>query len=147
MIQEEKQILLIDLYARAPYKVHCRVFNLNGSIKENDDVLYGVIGDNVMTLKSDKDECLMYYQIKPYLRSMFSMTEEEKMEFTKLFDKWHDDELFDYIEEGVDFSIWKHKGISAVVFDWLNKKMFDYRGLIPRGLALEASKDMYAIKN
>jgi len=74
MTQEEKDLLLKDICARLPYKPHCRVFRLNGDIKENDDILYGVIGDNVMTLKSDKDECLMYYQIKPYLRQMSSMT-------------------------------------------------------------------------
>ena len=31
------------------------------------------------------------------------------------------------------------------VFSWLNKKMFDYRGLIPMGLALCAPEDMYKI--
>jgi hypothetical protein len=31
----------------------------------------------------------------------------------------------------------------AKVTDWLNKKMFDYRGLIPMGLALEAPEGMY----
>ena len=29
------------------------------------------------------------------------------------------------------------------VFDWLNKKMFDYRGLIPAGLALETPEGIY----
>lgn len=82
-------------------------------------------------------------EVKPYLRPMESMTEEERMGFTKLFDKWHDDELFDYIEEGAEFSIWKHKGISPVVFDWLNANHFDYRGLIEKGLALEAPEEMY----
>ena len=80
---------------------------------------------------------------KMYLRPMSSMTEEERMEFAKLFSKWHDDELFDYIEEGVDFSIWKHKGMSPVVFYWLNSHHFDYLGLIPRGLALVAKENMY----
>ena len=54
---------------------------------------------------------------------MSSMTEEEKEErkmYTLVCGGWTD--------EG---------------FDWLNKKMFDYRGLIPMGLALETPKDMY----
>ena len=126
MTKEERELLLRDLCARLTYRVHCRVFKLNGDIKENDDVLYGVIGDNVMTLKSDKDECLMYYQIKPYLRPMSSMTEEEKEDYNSKF-------------EGRDFSWEIYYGST----DWLNAHHFDYRGLIEKGLALEAPKGMY----
>lgn len=133
MIQKEKQLLLKDLCARLPHKLHCRVFRLNGDIKENDDILYGVIGDNVVTLKSDKDECLMYYQIKPYLRLMSSMTEEEKMHF------WC---LNHNPNTGVDFMT--H---APELIDWLNSKYFDYRGLIPMGLALPATKEMYKIES
>jgi hypothetical protein len=32
---------------------------------------------------------------------------------------------------------------SYIITDWLNAHHFDYRGLIPMGLALEAPKDMY----
>lgn len=32
------------------------------------------------------------------------------------------------------------------LFDWLNKKMFDYRGLIPKGLAEIAPEGMYELK-
>jgi hypothetical protein len=28
-----------------------------------------------------------------------------------------------------------------VKYDWLNKKVFDYRGLIPKGLAIEVTKE------
>lgn len=127
MTQEDKKLLLKDLGARLQYKLHCRVFKLNGDIKENDDILYGVIGDNVITLKSDEDECLMYYQIKPYLRPMSSMTEEEYENFRKTF-KWLDESIFE----------WTYKS-----YDWLNEHHFDYRGLIPMGLALEALENMY----
>ena len=130
MTQEEKQLLLQDLCARLPYGVKANIPLVDG-----DERIYTVSFDDM------KDFIEGYLNIKPCLRPMSSMTEEESMEFTKLFDKWNDDELFDYIEEGVEFSIWKHKGISAVVFDWLNKKMFDYRGLIEKGLALEAPEN------
>ncbi len=131
MTQEEKNLLLQDLCARLQYKPHCRVFKLNGDIKENDDVLYGVIGDNVITLKSDKDECLMYYQIKPYLRPMSSMTEEEYKEWRYLYLPLpHDNEATETQRR----------------IDWLNAHHFDYRGLIPMGLALEAPEDMYKTK-
>lgn len=119
--------MLKDLCGRLRYKPHCCVFKLNGDIKENDDVLYGVIGDNVMTLKSDKDECLMYYQIKPYLRSPENLNEEEK-------DYWHK------LQRGL-----KLGGNINLMIDFYHSHHIDYRGLIPTGLALEATKDMYNI--
>ena len=126
MTQKDKDLLLKDLCARLQYKVHCRVFKLNEDIKENDDILYGVVGDNVITLKSDKDECLMYYQVKPYLRPISSMTEEEKETYKMFFDE---DGL---LNTSID-----------VYLDWLLEGHFDYRGLIHKGLALEAPDGMY----
>lgn len=129
MTQEEKELLLKDLCARLSYKLHCRVFKLNKDIKENDDILYGVIGDNVITLKSDKDECLMYYQIKPYLRPMSSMTKEEKEEERKLW----------------DIVTTTRNDLHYLYTDFLVSHHFDYRGLIEKGLALEAPEGMYKI--
>ena len=60
---------------------------------------------------------------KPYLRPMSSMTEEEREKYES------------YIE----------KGYFIDCFDWLNAHHFDYRGLIEKGLALEAPVDMYKI--
>lgn len=146
MTQEDKELLLKDLCSRLSYKVHCRVFKLNGDIKENNDVLYGVIGDNVMTLKSDKDECLMYYQIKPYLRPLSSMMQGEWEEMTALIYPYgrvnlnNKNELLLWLSvEGNDMPIM----LMNNVFSWLDKNMFDYRGLIPLRLALEAPEDMY----
>lgn len=58
---------------------------------------------------------------KPYLRPMSSMTEEEKEELRIL--KW--------------------TKLEHHTVDWLNACHFDYRGLIPMGLALEAKEGMY----
>lgn len=137
MTQKDKELLLKDLSARLSCKLHCRVFKLNEDIKENDDILYGVIGDNVVTLKSDKDECLMYYQIKPYLRPMSSMTDEEKVEIQDLYHQ-NTQEVF---KDPSEIRGYRFYDISVV--DWLNAHRFDYRGLIEKGLALEAPEDMY----
>ena len=148
MTQEDKKLLFKDLCARLQYKPHCRVFKLNEDIKENDDVLYGVIGDNVMTLKSNKDECLMYYQIKPYLRPMSSMTLDE-LDDCVTNDGLRDIPCPNYKgskeeceQQRLEHSIKVFKTDGYRV-DWLNKNMFDYRGLIPMGLALEAPEGMY----
>lgn len=127
MTQEEKELLLKDLGARLQYKLRCCVFKLNGDIKENDDILYGVIGDSVVTLKSNEDECLMYYQIKPYLRSPKNLNDDEKDYWNKL---QHNLKLGGNINLMVDFYHSHH---------------IDYRGLIPMGLAFEATEDMYKL--
>lgn len=134
MTQEEKELLLKDLGARLQYKLHCRVFKLNEDIKEDDDILYGIIGNIVITLKSDKDECLMYYQIKPYLRPMSSMTEEERDEYTDI----KKGECYGCVLTGKG-----DPNTEFLLVDWLNAHHFDYRGLIEKGLALEAPEDMY----
>ena len=128
MTKEDKELLLKDLSGRLQYGVHCRVFKLNKTIKEDDDILYGIIGDNVITLKSNEDECLMHYQIKPYLRPMSSMTEKEREEYLGTFIELPNEEYL-------------LKTLRTI--DWLNKHHFDYRNLIQMGLALEAPKDMY----
>lgn len=58
--------------------------------------------------------------IKPYLRPMSSMTEEEKL-------------MYEGLMIGID-------NISYMldVTDWLNSHHFDYRGLIERELAINA---------
>lgn len=126
MTQEDKELLLRDLCARLPYGVHCCVLNLSKTIKEDDDILYGVIGDNVITLKFNEDDCLMYYQIKPYLRPISSITEEERAERISILWK-----LEGHVDEDVTY---KYQ-------DWLNKNHFDYRALIPKGLAIAVTNE------
>ena len=141
---EDKQLLLKDLCARLPYDVMvdyesniCILNEIDPACKDIDYITVRIQDvERLMCAKS-----VMIENIKPYLRPMSSMTEEERKEFTKLFCKWHDDELFDYIEEGTEFSIWKHKGISPVVFDWLNAHHFDYRGLLEKGLAIAVTEE------
>lgn len=139
MTQEEKQLLLKDLCARLPYGVICHyncVIPIEGRElrKANcKDVLRGVVPtpdkhigfmvglDKVNALEGD---------IKPYLRPMSSMTEEEKTEYATIIVK--------EAEQAVESFTFGIDGI-----DWLNAHHFDYRGLIEKGLALEAPEGMY----
>ena len=67
---------------------------------------------------------------------MSSMTKKEQNEY---------DLFFSYGEHGWDeYTI--EKEVPSIV-DWLNSHHFDYRGLIEKGLALEAPDGMYDIKN
>jgi len=126
MAQEEKQLLLKDLCARLLYGViYHRNDGANIELREID-IKNGTLNytDNIVVR-----EC------KPYLRPMSSMTEEEKKERDfycgyKPYDKnIGESYLTEY--DMPDY------------LDWLNAHHFDYRGLIPMGLALEATPGMY----
>lgn len=151
MTQKDKELLLKDLCARVPYGVHCCVYNMNGSLRIEDDVIYYCADVNVVTYNSSEDECFMLWQIKPYLRPMSSMTEKEKEEIAFIRDrdfqsvrKWFNDE-----------SIKETGNVCPVTcgeVDYCNKKHFDYRTddegktMIEKGLALEAPEGMYNTK-
>ena len=135
MKQEDKQLLLQDLCARIPYGVKI-FYSTTVPIAE------------LKTINTEKGICIAYdcsqwyrhskwhiENIKPYLRSMSSMTEEEEEEFVSFTDT-----MFRY---GKDNNLCCFP-LDAI--DWLNKNHFDYRGLIEKGLALEAPEGMYNIK-
>ena len=90
---------------------------------------------------------------------MSSMTDEEKKELLTLLVGEDSISYFKIENNGIintDENIqfgrnWQYHWINfsneniSLYVDWLNKHHFDYRGLIPRGLALEAPNDMYKI--
>ena len=124
MTQKDKELLLKDLCARLPYKVKCCIYNFGEDIvRIKEDVLWSVQGDNILTLKScvEKGEAYMYHQIKPYLFPLSSMTDGQKSQLNFCLTR---------IKFAYDASL---------IIDWLNKNHFDYRGLIERGLAIDAT--------
>lgn len=131
--QKEKELLLRDLSARLPYGVVCKGVTVDINVVkdeyENREVegLLTNIGYDYCTL-GIMTECELN-TIKPYLRPMSSMTEEEKKTYEMFF---NEDGL---LNTSID-----------TYLDWLLENHFDYRGLIPKGLAIEATEDMYNIK-
>ena len=138
MTQEDKELLLKDLSSRLPYGVKFKTTATHTeTLRSMGFENYGLIPINLFYKKPE------FYLInefgrleyKPYLRPMSSMTEDENKE----------------AKENGCIIYWdtspEDKGLLVIAsprgFDWLNKKMFDYRGLIEKGLALEAPKDMY----
>lgn len=112
----DKELLYRDLFARLPYGIF-----VEDNIVSTEPVIYTM------------DFHPNYFNCKPYLRPMSSMTEEEYENFRKTV-KWFerfDKPTFEWTYES---------------YDWLNAHHFDYRGLLERGLALEAPEDMYTKK-
>lgn len=96
----------------------------------------------------DFDEYIRIEDVKLYLRPMSSMTEEEKADLEK-FSKQELDKYADAVLNHADKDTVRVSQIALMYkdIDWYTKKHFDYRGLIPMGLALPAPKNMYNDKN
>ncbi len=142
MTQKEKQLLFKDLCGRLPH-------NVIVGTEDGDEFLIGIEYGESFLDKDTVDKTPQFTtekfggqrfvrdieEIKLYLRPLSSMTEEEINEFVQIRER--------VLEIGEK----KYTCIlSLEQVDWLNKNHFDYRGLIPMGLALEASEDMYKTK-
>lgn len=129
MIQEDKNLLLKDLCARLPYGVIAKVEEWNGYM---DRKLEGFSYGYFHTSETDYD----VDEVMPYLRPMSSMTKNEKKEFDKLMNLVEERCINAYGKGGYTLAF-------TDLNDWLNAHHFDYRGLIEKGLALEAPEGMY----
>ena len=143
MKQKDKELLLKDLCARVSHHVRVKVWLKDGTTEEG-----------ILDLEHNYGDVLrdaFYYNkivdIKPYLRPMSSMTEEEKEELSHLLPKdWsvEIDKLNNFYFD-MSPSIFMEIDAFLNIIDWLNAHHFDYRGLIEKGLALEAPKGMYKL--
>lgn len=129
MTQEDRELLLKDLNAR----LHCRVKVTTANPAVKLGVISGIsIKGNISVETKDADIVFDCTEVKPYLRPMSDMTEEEVNEFERITDN--------LLENGTSEEVW------STVIDWLNAHHFDYRGLIEKGLALRAPDGTYNIR-
>lgn len=119
MTQEDKDLLFKDLCARLPYHPRVKVWLKDGTTEEGALDLEHNYGDVLRDA--------FYYnkivKIKPYLFPMSSMTETQKNEYQYITERWMYDSSYSISDS----------------IDWLNKNHFDYRGLIEKSLALDAT--------
>ena len=140
MTQEEKELLLKDLCARLPYEIKCQIDFDNENVaylgieRYRDDIIVSVCIETEEIGLYEESAFLYPGDIKPYLRPMSSMTEEERQELSSLV---NDDKL---LTGDPGKTVCLHCG---VVIDFHNSHYLDWRGLIPMGLALEAPEGMY----
>ena len=156
----DRQILLEDLCGRVPFDTIVQVgdkddnkrHTRNCYIRSVDTFGYDVVVDDYI------NDLLEIEDVKPYLRPLSSMTEEEKQDLLfKVLGSENNAKRFKVTDKGEIVNI-KDKKVSLydltwVTFNpttvtsyisWCNKNHFDYRGLIQMGLALEAPADMYS---
>ena len=122
MIQEYKELLIKDICARLPYNVICQVeFEENGKYNSKVMLLSGIFTDEAYF--TTKGGSIYSNEYKPYLFHLSSMTEEQKQEYQHITERWMYDSSYSISDS----------------IDWLNKNHFDYRGLIDKSLALDAT--------
>ena len=128
MTQEDKQLLLQDLCARLPYGVKIELtWRIMG---EGTYINTTLEPDHIAQLLNDEDSVI---EIKPYLRPLLSMTEEE---YDDMFQQFYSSQEEFFRNCSNTDTIRKIIAYDMVKYDWLNKKMFDYRGLIPKNQAI-----------
>ena len=133
MTQEQKDLLLKDLCARLPYGVKvqidlqsniyppitCKVCNIEFTETEGSFIEVETSPDTYNEFRE--------FLCKPYLFPLSSMTEEEENEYRGIDNKSYCCPM-----------ALAHIPASNRI-DWMNKHHFDYRGLIPMGLAKDAT--------
>ena len=113
MTIEERKLLLKDLCYRSPYNVIIYIIGIGNKVL------------NYIDLEDEFVNCAPLETIRPYLRSMSNMTDDEKTE------------LFQLMGNGTDIQR----------IDFYNSHYFDYRCLIDKNLEIEAPEKLYLSKN
>lgn len=136
---KDKELFLKDLCARLPYgvKVDCKwktpaPNNTYGMICTLDSFLL----DQIYNVD---DVDVPFDEFKPYLFPLSSMTEEQKRELKDLLSQETKIliEQFKNNDCGIDEG--KYHFIKDLELDWLLENHFDFRGLIPKNLANDAT--------
>lgn len=135
MKKEDKELLIRDLCSRLPYQVFCKVEDEVEPLQ----LLAIDIKNSAMSFQKGMIVLLWDELPKPYLRPLSDMTEEEQMELSAQIVKLTVEHIED---ETVGFNVKAAKS-SAFEIDFYNSHHLDYNGLIPMGLAIEATKEMY----
>ena len=132
MIKQDQELLLRDLCARLPYNAIVDysynvfdVYNGNHVFHNSKCILTCSLLDVFISPRqNEKGE-----YIKPYLFPLSSMTEEQEKEF---------DQLIELELKAINNEI-DHTHATAFEADFYNKYHFDWRGLIEKGLAIDAT--------
>ena len=136
--EEKKDLLFRDLCARVPYGVKVQYMN-NIFVIDYVSPMYGEV-----KLDIPDNWTVGVSEVKPYLFPFSSITDEQKSELNKKFTvqfsgnnvysiHYHSEGYWDTTDLELDFQDW------LWFINWCYKNHFDIYGLIPMGLALDAT--------
>ena len=142
MTQEEKDLLLKDLCARLDTNLVCSIYRTDDEgVGYRDEILHGYCKGDIWYEFYFREDCSISIdnvsKIKPYLLPLSSMSDEQKKEYNLLCDfsptsYYHCDGCGNIVEDTALFD-------NFTSIDYLIANHFDYRGLIPMGLAIDAT--------
>ena len=126
--QEDKMLLIKDLSSRLPYAVHVQhISGVSGILHdisihhkydENDNICDAICYTDFL----EDGNNITIEHFKPYLFPLSSMTEKQEKEYNNL--NCYELGCFPHTEEALDYLIKNH---------------FDYRNLIDKNLAIDAT--------
>ena len=133
MKQEDRELLFIDLCGRVPYEV---IVCIDGTTNVK---LASVSYWEEVEVQDGSRYLYDISDIKPYLFPLSSMTEEQREEFLNI----QTEERQILLNALIEYKYGKYDKTPIIApykqIEWLNKNHFDYRGLIERGLAIDAT--------
>ena len=148
MTQEDKELLLKDLCARLDTNLVCSIYRTDDEgVGYRDEILHGYCKGDIWYEFYFREDCSIgidnVSKIKPYLFPFSSITDEQKSELNKKFTvqfsgnnvysiHYHSEGYWDTDLE-LDLQDW------LWFINWCYKNHFDIYGLIPMGLALDAT--------
>ena len=153
MTQEDKELLIKDICARLDTNLVCSIYRTDDEgVGYRDEILHGYCKGDIWYEFYFREDCSIgidnVSKIKPYLFPLSSMTEEMIEEFNNLFNS-----SFQYFNQGVISAsrVWdKNEPVfvgeleCSKLIDWFNAHHIDYRGLIEKGFAIDATdKNIY----
>ena len=125
-MKDDRDLLFIDICARLKYKVKAKYqcFHIHS--------VQGLTNDGLVVLRNETNKLITtdIKNIRLFLFPLSSMTEKQSKELEEI-----DPEFYSLIRE--DGNIYVSMDIRG--YDWLNKNHFDNRGLIQKGLAIDAT--------
>ena len=136
LLNSDKELLLKDLCGRLPYKVKVKYYDSEDE-RDSIDVVEGI--EDIYSTNPKfyiSQYALTIGKFKPYLFPLSSLKDEQKEELVRKRLGYYQ------VLKGVGRIFFFEKGYE--VYDWVNEHHFDYRGLINKGLAIDASnKNIY----
>ena len=132
MTQEQKNLLMKDLCARLPYGVKISIDDDFPIVLNQISYSDGYVGKN--------NECysLDHFVIKPYLFPLSSMTVEQEKELNKIYSD-EADLIAEHLKSDISGNVHTHRFNHHLSLNWYLKNHFDINGLIPMGLANDAT--------
>lgn len=148
MTQEQKELLIKDLCARLNTNLVCSIYRIDDyGVGYRDEILSGYCKGDIWDEFYFGDDCGIgiddVSKIKPYLIPLSKMTDEQREELYKLGWYLDEDKIYSCFRNYDEANYKTHIDCLELI-NWCYKNNFDINGLIPMGLAIDATdKNIY----